>query len=144
MASYTRLLGQDTEVRVIRAGGVEESLTDVITFTATDDVTTIAQGYLGETTQRQISIFNGTKGSISLHIEAAAAMKFKQDVIDRARRKGTYTKINILSTMVYPAGETYRILFGDLQISNLKVDIARESLTTLSFDWVCESPTPLD
>jgi len=140
-----RILGQDTEIRIIMNGGVEESLTDVMSFSTTDKLEIKEQGYLGETTNRHSQVYSGTSGDISFHLEKGAAFKFKQNLIDRARRKVGYFKVNVLSTFIFPGGDTFRILFPDIQVGSPKVeDSKREDFVAMSFSWACDSPKSLD
>jgi hypothetical protein len=145
MADQDRLFGEDVELRFLRAAGVEQSLTDCHEFSVTDELVVKEFGYLGEANDRHTTIYKSTKGTAKFHVESGDAFRLKQDLIDRGRRKLTYFKVNALSTFVFPNGDVVRIAFLDLQISNIKTEMAkRDDFIEFSFDWVVDAPKTLD
>lgn len=141
----TRLKGQEVEVRVIRAGSIEQSLTDVVSFEFSPKLEIKTQGYLGETTDRHDDVYAGCTGKMTLHLEGSKAQKFVRDVIDRARRRITTFKVNILATVSFPDGETQRVLFPDCKFGNPPTSLGgRSDYVSMTLDFACDDYKVLD
>jgi hypothetical protein len=136
------LFGQNVEMRITRDSGIEQSLTDCHEFSVTDDLILKENGYLGEASNRTISIYNKTHGSLQFHIEALDAFRLKRDLIARAQRKIAYFKVNIICTMVTPdSSDEVTFVFPDIQITQPKVDVPkRDELVNFSAEWSCDAP----
>ena len=65
MANNKRLLGQSTFFKLIRDGAVANTFNAVVDFTFTDNLEVLDEGFIGETTNRKDSVYNGTDFSMT-------------------------------------------------------------------------------
>ncbi len=78
-----RIKGQDVNLTLTVNGALKKSVTDIKSLELTSQLSILTEGYLGETSNRRDSIFNGVKGKIEFHLEDPAIL----DVI-RDRERG--------------------------------------------------------
>lgn len=136
--------GQAVEVQVLRSTGIEDSLGDVVSFDTEDKLEIKEQGYLGETTNRHDDVYNGTTGSMTMHMQKAKAMQFRMDLIERARRRTPWFKVNLKASFNYDNGDVFRVSFPDVKFGTPKVSAgARADYVTLTFNWACDAPRKL-
>lgn len=137
--------GQSTEVRVLKDGNRETSLADVVSFETEDKLEIKAQGYLGETTDRHDEVYSGTNVTLTMHMQRASAFRFKQDLIDRARRRIPAFKVLIQSSFEFDNGERHRIQFPDVKFGTPRISSgARADYVTLTLNGSCDAPRNLD
>jgi len=135
----TRLKGQEVEVRLIKSGSIEKSLTDVVSFEFNPKLEIKSQGYLGETTDRHDDVYGGCTGKLTLHLERSAAAAFVRNLIERARRRLPSFAVNILATVSFPDGETLRVLFPDCKFGAPPTSFGgRSEYVTLTLDFACD------
>jgi hypothetical protein len=118
-----RIKGQDCSLSVVRDGnptpiGVAQSAT------VTVDIERLEEEYLGETSMRYDSVYNGTQIEGDLHLENDAAFTFIEAVKSRAeRRAGGAIRIDAAITLVFPNGKVRSILLIDLESAELPLEI---------------------
>lgn len=99
------------------------------------------EGYLGETTQRYDSIFNGAEGKLDLHIENQDALKVAQAIIDKARQRTPGVTFNLKATMNMPNGQRPRMLFPDVEWGALPISFGgRAEYGSLTLNFGVSSP----
>lgn len=130
-----RIKGQEVEIVVVVNGSPKRSITAVRSFEVAFQMDILAEGYLGETTKRKDSIFNGSRGKLDVHIENAEIFGVIQQITDRARRRGAGLTINIKATLRFPNGDRPKILLPDVEFGEIplnfssRVDYGTISLT---------------
>ena len=82
MSTAQRIKGQEVSLLITNAGELEDTLTDIQNFNMEYEFETKSQGYLGEKTNRQDSIFNGIKFDFEIHVHT-------QDVLPSSSRSTT-------------------------------------------------------
>jgi hypothetical protein len=133
-----RLKGQETILRFIKDGAVQEELVDIQSFEVDDDMALLSEGYVGETTQRKDDIFNGCSGSCSLHVENATYVNFFGAIVNRARRKTPMFKVDAITVFSFPDGNSSKKLYADIRFGPIKTSVgSREGYVSVSFDFGC-------
>jgi len=134
----TRIRGESVEVRIIRAGNVEQSLTCVTSFDCEDMLEIIQQGYLGETSDRFDDVYKGSGGNISFDVHDPGWFTLRDLLIDRARRRIPLFKINVLATYSFPDGATKRITHMDCAFGTPGLGHSdRSSYVKGKLSWKC-------
>ena len=131
-----RIKGQEVEVILLVDGVPQDSITDVRSFSIELQTEIMSEGYLGETTNRRDSIFNGVSGSIELHIENAAIFDLFTSIVDKARRRTPGTRINLKATLAFPNGQRKRIIVPDAEFGAMPLNFgSRSDYGTVSLNF---------
>lgn len=132
-----RIKGQEVEVILVVDGSPQRSITTVRSFELEFQQEIMSEGYLGETTKRRDSIFNGMSGKMDLHLESEAVFDFIKKVIDKARRRTPGTKINVKASLRFPNGDRPRVLISDVEFGAFPLSFGSRSdygSVSLSFE----------
>lgn len=134
-----RIKGQETTLAFTSPQGDVENLGDVKTWDAELDIAILQEGYIGETADRFDDIYNGTKGSCELHIEAATWFRFTELVQDRSTRRSPASgKFSVTGVFNFPNGERARLTFEDVFWGPMPLRVpARGEYVTVSLSWAC-------
>lgn len=118
-----RIKGQEVSVLIVTDGALEAELTDIQNFNAEMMVEQIAQGYLGEKTERHDDIYKGTKGDFEMNHHSQDWFTFINAIISRAKRETPDVKFNISAILSFPNGQTPTVLFPDAKFGALPLNI---------------------
>jgi len=136
-----RLKGQDVSLLLVVNGTVQDTITDIKSFEMTADLEIKDEGYLGEKTNRKDDVFNGISGRMELHYENADVFNLAQSIIERAKRREPGTQINIKASLVFPGGDTKRVIIPDAYFGNIpmnfgsRTDYGTVGLEFKASDW---------
>jgi hypothetical protein len=134
-----RLKGQEVTILLVRDGQLEAELFDIMNFNAEMMLEQIAQGYLGEKTERHDEIYKGMKGDFEMHTHSQEWLPFATAIIDRAKRNTPDIVFNITAVLNYPNGQTPSILFPDVKFGALPMNIgSRGEYKKIKIDFVCD------
>lgn len=137
-----RIKGQEVEVLIISDGRPQQALFDIRSFEITFQMEIKSEGYLGETSNRRDSIFNGVQGRMEAHVETQEFLRFFVDLINKARRRTPGAQINIKATLNFPNGDRPRILIPNCEFGNLPLNFgSRSDYGSVSLDFEAESAT---
>lgn len=137
--SAQRIKGQEVSILVVRDTVLETELTDILNFNAEFTLEQIAQGYLGEKTERHDEIYKGTKGDFEMHTHSQDWITFVAAIKDRAQRNTPDTIFNISAVMSYPNGQTPTILFPDVKFGAVPLNLgSRQDYKKIKIDFVCD------
>lgn len=127
------------------ANGVPQtSITDVRSFDFEFQTEIQSEGYLGETTNRKDSIFNGIRGSMELHYENQEIFNLVKSIVDKARRRTPGSKINIKTTLNFPNGDRPRVLIPDVEFGPVPFSFgSRTDYGTVRLDYEASEATIL-
>ncbi len=118
-----RLKGQDTEILFVVDGVTADTITTIKSFEMEWKLENLDEGFLGETTNRKDSIFNGVSFSSELQIENAGILGLVQQLLDKARRRTPGLKINIKTTLNFPNGDRPRIIIQDAEFGGVPLSL---------------------
>lgn len=131
-----RILGQDVVVEIIRNSQPVETINTIKSFEFTYQIEIKSEGYLGETTNRKDSLFNGIKGRMELHLNSKKIFEFINEAVDKAKRRGVGTRINIKCTYKFPNGERARITIPDVSFGEFPIQSgSRTEYVSCSLDF---------
>ena len=114
MASSARILGQDTTVLITRDGNLEDTLTNVVSFSVEDQFELKSQGYLGRKTDDKDYFFKGSKFDLELHLHRQEWFKFRNAMLAKAKRETPDLVFSITTVLNFPNGETPTVTFNDV------------------------------
>ena len=109
-----RIKGQEIQILVVRAGELEDTLTDIQSFNVSVDQALLSVGYLGEKTNRKDYIFNGIKGDMQLHLHKAIWFQFVASQVAKAKRETPDVQFNITGVFFFPNSEVKTMLIPDV------------------------------
>lgn len=137
-----RIKGQETEVILLVDGVPQNTITDVRSFEMALQLATTDEGYLGETTNRKDSIFNGARARMELHIENDDVFDLMTAITDKARRRTPGTRINVKTTLNFPNGDRKRIVIPDVEFGEIPLNFAsRADYGTVSLEMMASDAT---
>ncbi len=139
MSTAQRIKGQEVSILITNAGELEDTLTDIQNFNMEFELETKSQGYLGEKTNRQDSIWNGVKFDFELHVHTEDVWSFLQAIHDKAQRLTPDTVFNISGIFTYPNGDQPEILLSDVSFGAVPVNIgSRGDYVKFKMQGTCE------
>jgi hypothetical protein len=131
-----RIKGQEVEVLLLLNGEPVSSTTAIQSFSVEQQLEVLAEGYLGETTNRRDEVFNGVAGSMTLHMDDPDVFNVVQAIVDRATRREAGTIINIKAALAFPNGELKRVLVEDCFFGSIPMEFgSRTDYGTLNLDF---------
>lgn len=140
MSAPQRVKGQEVSVLITRATELEDTLTDVTDFECEPKLEIKEQGYLGEKTNRHDMIFNGGKGSFTLHLHTDAWFAFLQSIIDKAQRITPDVVFNITAVLEFPNGDTPSVLLSDVHFGATPMDVkSRGDYVSVKLEFACDN-----
>lgn len=135
-----RIKGQETSVQVLVDNVPQLTLFDIRSFESSELLAIIAEGYLGETTQRYDEVYNGFSFRLEAHIETRDYLDFRAAVVNRARRRTPGVRINIKTTLAFPGGPRVRVVLKDVHFGEMPLNIpGRAEYVTVSLTGNGES-----
>lgn len=138
-----RLKGQEVQVLFVRAGALEDTLTDTQDFEFELDIELKSNGFLGEKSNRYDEIFNGVKFNGTLHTHTQDWIPFTVAVVQRAKRQTPDVVFNITTVLSYPNGQTPNVLLPDVHFGAVPGSIrSRGDYMTLKIQGACDDFVP--
>jgi hypothetical protein len=122
-----RVKGQEVEIVVLENGEPRENLTFARSVDLRFKTELKEEGYLGETTNRYDSIFNGVGGSLEFHFDSPEPFNIIRSLVNKARRRDGQTTINIKCTINFPSGRRARCVVRDAEFGELPVSFGSRS-----------------
>jgi len=141
MADQLRIRGQEVQVRLTRNGVLERTLTAIKSLTFTAKFTILAEGFLGETTNRHDEIFTGVGIALEFEPESKDAWSLIDFIKTRASRRGDQSLFRVNLTFVgsFPNGDRPRITTPDLKFGDMPITIgSREAYVGQTLTAECD------
>lgn len=133
-----RIKGQEVEVIVLIDGEPQDNFRFARSLDFTFMTERTEEGYLGETTNRFDTIFNGVSGKTEHHHDNPTPFIVTQAIVNKARRRTPGTTINLRATLNYPNGQRARVVFRDVEFGELPFSFgSRSDFGTFSLDFAC-------
>jgi hypothetical protein len=126
MPSY-RLRGQEVSVQVVKGGALLADITDVKSVEVEFQLDVMAEGYVGEFTDRRDDMFKGVTGKIEFHIENGAPFDLVNEIILRAQRRVPGVQFNVQSSVRLGNGQVRRLVINDLYFGSVPFNVASRS-----------------
>lgn len=119
-----RIKGQEVSLSIMRAGQLENDLTDITNFNATLKLSKLQQGFLGETVDRYDEKFDGADIDFELQLHSQDWIDYVVAVISRARRQAPDLLFNVSATMFFPNGQTPVLTFHDIKFGDFPLNVS--------------------
>lgn len=133
-----RLKGQEVEIRITQAGVLSTAIKAPASFNETVKFEKKEDGFLGETTNRYDTIYNGVDGSIEFQVSDQEWMLLQQAIQDKARRKTPDVKFNLVRTDFYANGDTPSRTYTDVEFGPQPTSVAsRGDFVKVTLDFSC-------
>ena len=131
-----RLKGQETAVIVIEDGEPQLTITAIRNTDISFDLEQLEEGYLGETFNRMDSVFNTMSIKFEAHMVRKTLILLADKIVARAKRRvGGVTRIDVLTTLIFPEGDLISIGIRDVQFAPIPISIAsRTDYVTQTMD----------
>jgi hypothetical protein len=134
-----RIKGQEITIAVTRGGTLEDTFTSVQDFESSDKLEIIEKGYLGEKGNRHDFIFNGNKGSFTLHLQTQDYYRFIGAIKAKAKREQPDLEFNISRTSFFPNGDSPVETFPNVSFGEIPQKVsARNDYVSAKFDFACD------
>lgn len=140
MALKTRILGRDVQVRIAKGGSPVSTLTAIKNFTFETRQRILTEQYLGETGNRQDSIFDEVGGSFTIHPEDPEAQVLQKAIADKAiARKAGEEQISITFRVTYPNGKIAKVTIPECEFDPIPFNVgSRDAYVEMNFTFKAE------
>ena len=122
-----RVRGQEVEAILVVDGVAQTTITDIRSFEVAVKLETKEEAYLGETTNRYDTIYNGARGRMEFHYENADVFTMVTSLIDVAKRRTPGVQVNVKATLNFSNGDRPIILVSDVQFGEIPFNFASRS-----------------
>lgn len=142
-----RIKGQETFINLLGNGDLlEDQWRAIADFTFTSDLEVLDEGYLGETTNRKDSVYNGTSFSATVHMRSNDEDRIRVAIEDKARRRdGAIGRFDITILQSFPSGIQRLVTLADVEFGAIETNVSgRAEFTTMSFEGQCSETTAED
>jgi hypothetical protein len=142
-----RLKGQEVFITLLGDGKeLKATWKAIVNFDFTDDIEILDEGYIGETSQRYDSVYNGTSFSAEGHMHSKNEDDLRIAIKDKAqRRDGSIGRFDIGMTIPYPSGATRTITLLDVEFGSVKISVGgRAEYVSISFEGNCSETSVSD
>ena len=116
------ILGQETELVITKDGRALTNLTSITDHNLSFKTEIVEEGFIGETTQRYDTVFNGIDGGFNMHFDTSEALEFINSIVDKARRRTPGSVVNIKTTLNFSSGRRARITIPDVAFGPFEMD----------------------
>jgi len=132
-----RIKGQETVVTILKDGELQARIDSISDAEVTFELEISEEGYLGETSNRFDSIFNGMTIRAVGHMTNLQLLQLADGIVARAqRRAGGAVRIDMGLSLVFPSGDLVTISIPDCQFQSIPVtDGGREEY----IQWTLEA-----
>jgi len=125
--SDNRIKGQDVTILITQDGNLLGEFNEISNFEFTDEIEQISKGYLGQKSEKKDMIFKGVKGSFQLDIATQDYFKFRNAVVNKAKRITPDVEFNIAGVFAFPNGDTPTISFQCCSFGELPVNVSNRN-----------------
>ena len=132
-----RLKGQETVVTILKDGELQLRIDSISDAEVTFELEILEEGYLGETSNRFDSIFNGMTIRATGHLTNTQLITLADAIVSRAqRRAGGAVRVDMAMSLVFPGGDLVTIAIPDAQFQSIPIsDGGREEYV----EWTLEA-----
>ena len=139
-----RIKGQEVELMLVVNGVAKTTLTAVRSFEMSWQQEIKSEGYLGETTNRKDSVFNGIRGSMEYNFDSPDILQLIGQIVDKSRRRTPGLQINVKATLSFPSGVRTRIVIPNCEFGEIPLNFSgRTEYGTIRLDFEAENATPI-
>lgn len=140
---FERITGQDIAVRIIRDGVLQNEITTIKSVNLVFEMARSEEDYIGETSMRYDSKFNGLAVKMELHSENKQGLLLLQAIVLKAqRRAGGAVRIDIACSLLWPNGDKLSLMAKDVAFADLPFGFdGRKEFGKIELDGKCSEFT---
>ena len=117
---FDRITGQDISVRIIKDGALLNELTTIKSINFTFEMARSEEDYIGETSMRYDTKYNGLAVKIELHSENRQGLDLINAIVLKAqRRAGGAVRIDIACSLLWPNGDKTSLMAKDVAFADM-------------------------
>lgn len=140
---FERITGQDIAVRIIRDGVLQNEITTIKSVNLVFEMARSEEDYIGETSMRYDSKFNGLAVKMELHSENKQGLLLIQAIVLKAqRRAGGAVRIDIACSLLWPNGDKTSLMAKDVAFADMPLGFdSRKDFGKIELDGKCSEFT---
>lgn len=140
---FERITGQDISVRIIVDGALKNELTTIKSIQFTFEMARSEEDYIGETSMRYDSKFNGLAVKLELHSENRQGLDLINAIVLKAqRRAGGAVRIDIACSLLWPNGDKTSLMAKDVAFADMPFGFdSRKDFGKIELDGKCSEFT---
>ena len=133
-----RIKGQEVEIVMLVDWAPRENLAFAQSLDFTFKTEIKEEGFLGETTNRYDTVFNGVEGKTQHQFDNPEPFNIVRLIVNKARSREPGTTFNLRATLKFPSGQKARIVFRDVAFGSLPFSVgSRTDYVKFSMDFSC-------
>lgn len=137
-----RIKGQEVTILIAQDGELLDEFTEISNFDFEDVMDITSKGYLGEKSERKDQIYKGVKGSFEMDLATTTWFRFREAIINKAKRITPDVEFNVSGVFSFPNGETPTVTFASVTFGGLPVSIpARADYIKIKMSFECRDAT---
>ena len=134
-----RIKGQEVEVTILKNGEPQENILFFRSLEVRIGTEILEEGYLGMTSNKFDTIYNGVRGSTEGHMDSPEAMNIVKTLVEKAQRRNANTKVNMKAVFNYPNGQRARLVLIDVEFGELPISFgSRKDYGMLRLDFASD------
>lgn len=131
-----RVKGQEVTVSVQQDGVVGPSINAVKQASLSWNFEKLEEGYLGETSNRYDTVFNGVSGDLEFHIDHSAIFNMIEAILNRARRREPGISLTIKMKVTMGDGRVVMLAIPDPAWGEIPMSIGgRKEYVSFKLDF---------
>lgn len=141
----TRVKGQEAYVVIMRDGDPQITIDSVSSLEVEFMMEILEEGYLGETSNRFDSIYNGMRVKIEGHCNSEAYLELAQAIKEKAQyRAGSTVRIDVVASYAFQNGDFPSLVLQDVHFDAIPFSIdSRQSFQSFSLEGKCSEFTKI-
>lgn len=139
MAANQRLKGQEAFIAIMIDGDLQTRIDSVQSLEVEFMMEILEEGYLGETSNRFDSIYNGMRVKIEGHCNSEAYLDLAQAIKERAQhRAGSPVRIDVVASYAFQNGDFPNLMLQDVQFDAVPFSLdSRQAFKSFTLEGKC-------
>jgi hypothetical protein len=118
-----RLRGSETEIRVTRAGVLQDTITKVANFEFEAKIELTEDSFLGSSTNEYDETYNGCSFDFEVQLDTADWLDFQKGLENKARRITPDVVYSIAAVLSWPNGTTRALVIPDAHFGAVPISV---------------------
>lgn len=135
-----RISGQDTTISILIDDSPVTEITAIRSFDVTWKMMIKSEEYLGETSPRKDSFFEGLSGRIEFDMEGTEALSLVDAIKVRAQNRAISTRISVKTVLQFPDGDRAMVNIPDVHFSDIPMNFgSRTDYGRMTLSWEADN-----
>lgn len=143
MSAANRIKGQSAYLVILRDGDPQLRIDSIQSLEVEFMMELLEEGYLGETSNRFDSLYNGMRIKIEGHTNSEAYLELMQAIKEKAqRRAGSTIRIDIVASFAFENGDFPTLALQDVHFDSMPLSLdSRQAFQSFSLEGKCSEFT---